>query len=200
VTGDRLRATRIAAGAGQFVGVVLLSIGVFELFFVLGGTSGGIWLALTGWIILQGATAERAQAEMRRLLAKLPAGRLAVMAPTVPSATPLSVVVVDWFERRHTLAVFVVDGQAITGVLTLDDIRQVPRTRWTSTPVGQVAHPIDGLPSVGSEQAVATVLHQLTRGPVVVKGDDGRLVGLLTIENVAAAAGRMRQLERMGSV
>jgi hypothetical protein len=44
------------------------------------------------------------------------------------------------------------------------------------------------------------VLHQLARGPVVVKGDDGRLVGLLTIDNVAAAAERMRQLERMGSV
>jgi Zn-dependent protease/CBS domain-containing protein len=200
VTGDRLRATRIAAGAGQFVGIVLLAIGAFELFFVLGGTSGGIWLALTGWIILQGATAERAQAEMRRLLANVPAGRLAVMAPTVPGATPLSVVVVDWFEGRHTPAVFVVDGQAITGVLTLDDIRQVPRSHWISTPVGQVAHPIDGLPSVGSEQAVATVLYQLTRGPVVVKGGGGRLVGLLTIENVAAAAERMRQLERMGSV
>jgi CBS domain-containing protein len=200
VTGDRLRATRIAAGAGQFVGMVLLALGAFELFFVLGGTSGGIWLALTGWIILQGATAERVQAEMRRLLANVPAGRLAVMAPTVPSATPLSAVVVDWFERRHAPAVFVLDGQAITGVLTIDDIRQVPRSRWTSTPVGQVAHPIDGLPSVGSEQAVATVLDQLTRGPVVVKGDDRRLVGLLTIENVAAAAERMRQLERMGSV
>jgi Zn-dependent protease len=200
VTGDRLRATRIAAGAGQFVGAMLLSFGVLELFFVLGGASAGIWLALTGWIILQGATAERAQAEMRRLLANVPAGRLAVMAPTVPSTTPLWVVVEDWFQRRHTPAVLVVDGQAITGVLTLDDVRQVPRNRWTSTPVGQAAHPIDALPAVGGGEAVATVLTQLTRGPVVVKGEDGRMVGLLTIDNVAAAAERMRQLERMGSI
>jgi predicted transcriptional regulator len=137
---------------------------------------------------------------MRRLLANVPAGRLAVMAPTVPSTTPLWVVVEDWFQRRHTPAVLVVDGQAITGVLTLDDVRQVPRNRWTSTPVGQAAHPIDALPAVGGGEAVATVLTQLTRGPVVVKGEDGRMVGLLTIDNVAAAAERMRQLERMGSI
>jgi CBS domain-containing protein len=116
----------------------------------------------------------------------------------VASTTSLSTVVADWFERHHAPAVLVGDGQAITGVLTLDDIRRLPRSRWSSTPVGQVARPIDALPSVGSSEAVATVLTQLARGPVVVKGDDGRMVGLLTLDNVASAAERMRQLEHMG--
>jgi Zn-dependent protease len=195
ITGDRIRATRIAAGAGQALGSLLLGVGLFELFFVLGGTSSGIWLGLTGWFIMQGARAEQAEAEMQQLLSDVPAERLAVMAPTVPAALTLSEVVDQWFHGRHVDAVFVEQGGRITGVLTFDAVRQVAPTRWPTTPAGQVAMALDALPSTAGDQPVSTVLSQLGRRPVVVR-EGNRVVGLLTRERAVAAAQRIQQLGR----
>jgi Zn-dependent protease len=197
VTGDRVRATMIAAGAGQVLGMLLFGIGVFELFFVLGGASAGIWLGLTGWFILAGARAEAAQAEMQRLLAGVPAGRLAAMPPTVAAGEALSRVVEEWFQGGHLDAVFVGERDRITGVLPFDSVQRVPVGRWAGTTAGQVALPLDSLPAIPSDQPVTTVLTQLGRRPVVVV-DEGRVVGLLTLQRAAAAAERIQQLGRMG--
>jgi Zn-dependent protease len=196
VTGDRVRATMIAAGAGQVLGTLLLGIAVFELFFVLGGASAGIWLGLTGWFILQGARAEAAQAEMQRLLAGVPAGRLAFTAPTVGAGEALSQVVEERFQGGHVDAVIVREQDRTTGVLTFDDVRRVPHGRWAATTAGQVAVPLDSLPAIASDQPVTTVLSQLARRPVVVL-DEGRAIGLLTMQRAAAAAERIQQLGRM---
>jgi Zn-dependent protease len=197
VTRDQVRATTIAANAGQAIGLLILSIGLYELFFVLGGASSGIWLGLTGWFILQGATAERAHAELRRILAGVPAGRLAAMPRAVPAGVPVMHVLGEWTSGFPD-AVFVTNGDAIAGVLTVNALRRVPRLRWSSTTAGQVAVPLASLPTIASDDPVTNALTQLARGPVIVKDGD-QLVGLLTVERVAAAAERMRQLGRMDS-
>ena len=195
VTGDRLRATRVAAAAGRLIGMLLLVAGVVELFFVLGGAPSGLWLGLIGWFLIQGARAEEAQAEIRRLLANVPAERVAAQPVIVPATTPLPQVVEDWFRHRHIDAVLVADNGTPTGVLTLDAVRRLHSAQRAESVAGQVARPLTELPSIAADQPVTTVLYQLARNPVVVRQDD-RIVGLLTMEHVAAVAERARQLER----
>jgi len=195
VTGDRLRAARIAASAGELLGVLLLTAGLFELFGVSDQTSNGVWLSLTGWFIIQGAKAVRARAEMRRLVGSVPAKHVAFTPPVVPATTTLAPTAAI-FQRNQTDSVFVSDVDKIVGVLTLDVVRQVPAFLRATTEAGEVAIPIDSLPSIAGDQPVAIVLDRLERGPVVVT-EDGQPVSLLTMDRVAAAAERIRLLRRV---
>jgi Zn-dependent protease len=55
LTGDRARATRIAAGAGLVVGWLLIAGGALMAF--TGSLGGGIWTAFIGWTMVQAAKA-----------------------------------------------------------------------------------------------------------------------------------------------
>jgi Zn-dependent protease len=57
VSGDRARATRVAAGVGRAFGYLLVAGGI-ALIFSAKDTWGGVWLALIGWFLVQAATAE----------------------------------------------------------------------------------------------------------------------------------------------
>jgi hypothetical protein len=66
VTGDGLRATRIAARIGQIVAFAFIIIGILRFF---GGAGiGGLWTAFIGWFLLDAAGASRAQIETSAVL------------------------------------------------------------------------------------------------------------------------------------
>jgi Zn-dependent protease len=60
-SGDRARATRIAAGIGRAFGYLLVAGGV-ALVFSTRDTWGGVWLVLIGWFLSQAAGAEARRA------------------------------------------------------------------------------------------------------------------------------------------
>jgi Zn-dependent protease len=60
-SGDRARATRIAAAIGRAFGYLLVAGGL-ALLFLARDTWGGVWLALIGWFLSQAAGAEARQA------------------------------------------------------------------------------------------------------------------------------------------
>jgi Zn-dependent protease len=62
LTGDRRRASRIAAQCGRVLGVGLASLGLLLLFFSPGFFIDGLWLTLIGWFLAGAATAELEEA------------------------------------------------------------------------------------------------------------------------------------------
>ena len=82
-------------------------------------------------------------------------------------------------------------GDLLAGLITLGDIRHVPREEWTQTPVGQVMIPLEKLHVVTPEQNLNDVLplmagRDVNQLPVV---QNGRLVGVLSRDAI------MRYLE-----
>jgi Zn-dependent protease len=65
--GDRDRAARTAARAGRVLGVVLVGVGVLQIFAGLGAN--GLWLAFIGWFLGGAARAEEQLATARGILA-----------------------------------------------------------------------------------------------------------------------------------
>ena len=65
-TGDRLRASTIAARSGRIVGLGLLILGGVELLLV--GAGGGLWLMLLGWFLYSAANVELTAAGLRHRL------------------------------------------------------------------------------------------------------------------------------------
>jgi Zn-dependent protease len=60
VTGDRLRATRVAAGLGQALAYVLIGLGLY-LALLTDAAFSGLWMAVLGWFLLQAARGAVAQ-------------------------------------------------------------------------------------------------------------------------------------------
>lgn len=63
VTGDRNRATKIAARGGQIIALLLIGYGLFAL---LGGAGfGGLWMAFIGWFLLVSAQQAYAESDLQ---------------------------------------------------------------------------------------------------------------------------------------
>ena len=74
ITHDVVRATRWAAVVGQVFAWGFIALGAAQL--VFGGSFGGIWLALVGWLMIQAARATARQTEIDYELRGIPAERL----------------------------------------------------------------------------------------------------------------------------
>src|SRR6267142_1030150 len=74
LTGDGVRATRIASRVGQVVAFGFIILGIVRFF--MGAGFGGLWIAFIGWFLLDAAGASRAQVEISERLRGLRAGDL----------------------------------------------------------------------------------------------------------------------------
>jgi Zn-dependent protease len=86
----------------------------------------------------------------------------------------------------------VADGAQPRGLVTLDQIRQVPQAQRASTPVGAIACPLEDVARATPDEQVVDLLPRLTaktgRRALVV--EDGRLVGIVSPRDVS------REIER----
>jgi len=74
VTGDGMRATRIAARVGQVVAFAFIITGIVRFF--MGAGFGGLWISFIGWFLLNAAGASRRQVEVSSQLRGVRAGDL----------------------------------------------------------------------------------------------------------------------------
>lgn len=199
ITGDRDKATRIAAGAGQVLGTLLVAFGIFEVFFVPGAFTGGLWLAVIGWFLVGAAKSESAAARLRRALDGRPLRRFAARAvdPVPPGAT-VDDAVDGWFDVFGRDAFFVAEAPGpLVGVLTLDDVRRVPADSRSRVRVSDVMRPIDDVPWLDAATPASAVLDRLQGDGVAVVFDDDEPIGLVTLRDVLA---RLRRDEELGRV
>jgi Zn-dependent protease/CBS domain-containing protein len=166
ITGDVVKATRWAAGAGQAFAWLLIGIGVMNLF--RGAFGQGLWLLLIGWFLNNAARSSMEQLLVRRALQDVPVRR--VMHTAV--ATVLPSLSIDQFVReqllpsdQHAFAVEDAFGRFL-GLVTFDDVRRVPQDRWTTTLVSDVMTPSARLATITSDAAAELALEELARRDV----------------------------------
>ena len=182
---DFVSATYTAARAGRAFGMLLIGIGLLGL--LTGADSGGLWIALIGWFPLQAAGAEAGQASVRSAFAGLRVRD--VMSPE-PRVLAPDVTVSELLDRAATpgepSSYPVVDDGALVGFVSYRQAGGVARNRRSRTSVGAVMIPAEEVSTVGPNDPVADAIEALQEGPgraVVV--DDGRVVGVLTLGDVA---------------
>lgn len=179
-TGSLRRATQLASYLGQGIGFLLIFWGVYQ---VLTGTFlGGLWTAFIGWFLNNAAEATRQQQALREHLAGVRVAEL--MDPYPPVAEPSMSVeefVYDHVLRRGRRALLVVDQGRLLGLVSVTDVREVPREAWVATPVASVMTPTP-LKMVSPDADLSVALELLVDGgfnqlPVA---RDGQVVGLLS--------------------
>jgi len=185
ISGNVRTATRAATLAGQGIAYLLILAGFYLIFG--GDILDGIWLGLIGWFLLSGAQSANSQAVLETMFKGVTVSEVMNSSPaTVPANISLQKLVDELLLPRGWRSAFVLQGDQLAGLITLSDIRHIPRDEWGQTPVGFAMIPVEKLHMVSPQQSLNEVLplmvaQDVNQLPVVA---DGRLVGVLGREDV----------------
>ena len=91
----------------------------------------------------------------------------------------------------------ITDGEHVLGIITLYNIKEIPRERWEATRVEEAMTPFDELKAVHPDDEVYTAIQQMTEAgvaqlPVV---EDGQFVGVIARDNLMDFINTRTQLE-----
>lgn len=154
---NRLAATRTAARAGEIVAYLIMAAGVIQLF--SGYLIGGMWFILIG-IFLRGASAASyEQLVIETTLSGISVGDVMQRQfDVVPPDASLQSVVDDYVLARHARCFVVLVNGELAGLLTLTDIRNVPRSDWPLTSVWRAMTPVERIVTLAPTDSVAKAL------------------------------------------
>ena len=104
----------------------------------------------------------------------------------VPEHASLDELARDYFFRHPRGSFPVVTGEQFAGMVSLDQLKSVPRDEWVRTPVRQIMTPAARLRPLGPDDHCTAALEAMVRDdvgrlPVVA---DGRIIGILSRRDV----------------
>ena len=175
------RATLIAASTGRFIGFFFIIWGVWEA--LRGGFVNGLWIAFIGWFLESAAGAQIQQVMVQGLLVGHRVSEAMGNACThVSGDTPVQRLI-DQEVLTHGRRCFLVDqGNRPVGLLTLHNIKEIPRTSWTTTTAAQAMIPLDKLSKVEPNAELWKALEKMGGDGInqmpVVQGET--IVGMLS--------------------
>ncbi len=179
--GDLDWATRIAAGAGNLFGALLIVLGVIGV--VQGDFVGGMWRFLIGMFLRGAASASYGETFARRLLSEIPVARIMNPEPvTVPPMLSVQALIDDYVYRYHHRWFPVVDDGVVVGVVATQQAAAVDRTLWPTLPVGRIMRPLSRDDAVAPETNAFAALTQMRRtgNSRLVVLRQGALLGILS--------------------
>ncbi len=185
ISGNLRTATRAATVAGQSIAYLLIFLGFW---LILGSDIlDGIWFGLIGWFLLSSAQSANSQATLEAMLKGVVVSEVMNPNPaTVPANISLQKLVDDLFLPRGWRSAFVMQADRFAGLITLSDIRHIPREQWAQTPVGLTMTPMEKLHLVSPQQSLNEILpvmvaQDVNQVPVVA---NDLLVGVLSREDI----------------
>lgn len=183
--GDIVQATRVAAGAGNFFGIVLIALGLLSV--VSGDFIGGMWRFLIGMFLRGAAEASYRQTVTQRTLSGIAVSRVMTSMPI--AVTPeLSVAdFVDDYVYRWHHRVFPVERQGLlVGQVGTQEAAALDRALWPSTSVERIMQPCSPDQIVAPEADVIAALTRMQRSGLtrLFVVEEGRLRGVVTLRDL----------------
>jgi len=181
ITGSLRQATRIASITGQIVAYLFIFWGIWQLF--SGSVLNGIWLGFIGWFLLSAAQSANSQVMLESVLRGVTVGEVMNPTPTlVPANISLQQLVDQYFLPQGLRSALVMQADQLAGLITLSDIRHVPREQWGQVTVGHAMIPLERLHVVQPQQNLNDVLplmagRDVNQLPVV---QNGAVVGVVS--------------------
>jgi Zn-dependent protease/CBS domain-containing protein len=187
-TGDRLRATSIAARTGMGFAYLLIAYGLATFIFT-GSLIGGVWSVFLGWFLLGAARSEEAGGLIRQALSGLTVRDVMTANPV---QAPDDISVDDALHgyvlasRHSTFPTHDASGR-LSGLLTLAALKNVSPEARATTLVKDVACPLDSVSTASPGDAAADLLgvsDGCSEGRTLVV-DGGRLVGIISPSDIS---------------
>ena len=184
-SGNLKSATRVASNIGRAVGFIFIFGGIWFIF--TGYWFNGILLALIGWFVESAAAGSYQQLLIQDMLK----GHVASEVMSRDCVVIPPEITIDQLVHENILASGrrcfpVVSGSQIMGMMTLHNIKEVPRDQWSIETVKEAMTPFDKLKWVRPDEELSSVLRILTEDninqvPVV---QDNEIVGMVSRENL----------------
>lgn len=146
------------------------------------GLVDGLWLAFIGWFLNSAAVRSYQQIAIEDILEGVQVQTMMrTEAPTVEPGDIVNDLVHGHIMKSDDHAFPVVEGDHLVGLVTLEDVRAVPRDQWRFKSVSDIMTPKEEIISVSAYDDAAEAFDKLSRLdvrqlPVV---HEGTLVGVL---------------------
>jgi len=190
------QATHIASMAGEGVGYLLIGTGI--VFLLFGSVLNGVYFFIVGLFLRGIAASSYQQMVTDEALSGLKAGEAAARnCEVVPPDLSIENVV-DNFVLLHNIRCFPVQSDdRLLGLVTLEDIRHIPREQWPITPVEKAMTSFDRLHAVSPDEDLRQVLQLMARQDInqVPVVDDGQLIGLISRSDILRLIQARRELQ-----
>jgi Zn-dependent protease/predicted transcriptional regulator len=179
-TGSYERATTIAAGSGQFFAYLFIFIGVWQA--LTGNFFNGLWIGFIGWFLLSAAQSTTMHLSFRSSLRGVTASDIMTKdCLLVPGNISVADLVEHHLLKTGIRCSMVMDGDRFRGMITLHELKKVPKDEWLITPLHYVMIPAEKLHSVSPTIPVDALLQlmndqNISQVPVL---EDGKLLGLV---------------------
>ena len=178
--GNITEATRIAGLCGIFIAVTLILMGIYMMVSPKWqGTLSGLWSVLVGLFLYDAAAGVVRHA--RNLRQTTVADAMSAPVAIEPDVTISHFV--DSILPLHRRTSFpVARGRQLHGILTLEDLKALPRERWRATLARDVMRPVDPtlfLESTATMERADEIMQRNGVGSVAIVDHTGQLVGFL---------------------
>ncbi len=187
-TRDYHRATRIAAKVGQGIAYAFILVGILIIVFFAQYWFRGLWLGFIGWFLRDAARGSYQQVLLRDALVGITARQVADYgSPLIPPHMNLTELVEQYVLPTGRGCFLISWGAELEGMVTLQQIKKVPHTRWAVTSVQDIMTPASKLKVAYADQDLLSVLQQMNGEnsnhiPVM---EAAKVVGAINREDVA---------------
>ena len=178
-------ATEIATKSGKIVAFLLITFGAIQI--ISGSLTGGVWFILIGLFLQFAAQGSYQQVVMRENLRGLTIGDV-MRSPVVYIDEDFTIdqLVEKYFlSYNYTSFPVLINGGPV-GMITLDEIKRIPKDQWPFTRVSDVFVRLPSNLVLKPEDNAFEALNKMSAGkhrklPVV---QDGVLVGIVTYKDL----------------
>jgi Zn-dependent protease len=192
-------ATLIAASTGRFFGFLFIVWGVWQA--LKGNVANGLWIAFIGWF-LESAAASQVQQQMVQglLLGHRVSEAMGDACMHVLGETTLQKLV-DQEVLAHGRRCFLVyRADRPVGLLTLHNIKEIPRTSWATTTASDAMIPLEKLSTTNPNAELWTALEKMgvdgiNQMPVMQANN---LVGMLSRSDIVKYLQTLQQVGPRG--
>ncbi|MFC1511218.1 site-2 protease family protein [Candidatus Margulisiibacteriota bacterium] len=182
---DLKKATAIASSLGKLFAFILIGFGFLNLF--SGSFISGIWFIFIGLFLQEAAEVSYRQVLMRKMLSGVKVEALMTKdVITVPASITLDKLVDNYFFKFRHASFPVMEDDAILGLVTLHDIKEVAKFKWNQTPAREIMIPISHhlviTEQADAMDAMAKLANNGIHRALVIK--DTKLIGILSQKDI----------------
>jgi len=185
-TQDYHRATRIATKVGQGIAYAFIAGGI-ALIFVFQLWLNGLWLIFIGWFLHDAARASYRQVLLRDALTGITVRQVTDYdCPLIPPHLNLMELVQQHILPTGRSCFLITSGAELEGMVTLQQIKKVPRPQWATTSVQDIMTPASKLKVAYADQDILSVLQEMNGEntnhiPVM---EAGKVIGIINREDI----------------
>ena len=187
-TDDYHKATRIASKVGQGVAYAFMAGGLALMIVVRELWFNGLWFILIGWFLRNAARASYQQVLLRDAFIGVTARQLTDYGcPLIPPHLNLMELAQQYILPTGRSCFPISLGAELEGMVTLQQLKKVPRTRWAITSVQDIMTPASKLKVAYPDQDILSVLQEMNGEnanhiPVI---EAGKVIGIINREDIA---------------